>query len=417
MAGPGLSQAELLGRRGQDGEIVTFSLSRPRYFGIHYDTSRYFPFVSTAISPVPAACNLSSLSHMNSYENIPVLPEAPRWSRLSHSVPASPAPAMITLESGLVGTRPGWSYLRESVKLGVRARLNSAATRTWIQYWNSTPLLTQLANARPAILKKIYRPYLSARLDCAARLALLMSHYDFIVRHNLGALVLRAAAKPVELAEFSGKSGTPYRIELAAMGQMEREGELVLNLLSDGVVIYSVAFAFAFDCAARAPSVAIGCLQGGRSEDALARISSATRDMHGLRPKSLMMRLVQQIGRLYGCQGLMLVGNANRVMHQQIRRGRVSADYDETWRELGAAPMDDGDFLLACTALAGPDLATIVSSKRSAARKRFALLASTAGMVCGALQARSKGANVVSMATASAPDFPDRYPVRMSRTA
>lgn len=68
---------------------------------------------------------------------------------------------------------------------------------------------------------------------------MLTSHYDFIAKRGLGALVLRAALRPVQLAEISGKSGSLYQLELVAMGQMEREGELVLQLLSDEVVIYT----------------------------------------------------------------------------------------------------------------------------------------------------------------------------------
>lgn len=60
-------------------------------------------------------------------------------------------------------------------------------------------------------------------------------------------------------------------------------------------------------------------------------------------------------------------------MHQQIRKGRVSADYDATWIELGALPQPAEDFVLSCVALNEPDLATIASSKRSEAKNRYAL--------------------------------------------
>lgn len=332
---------------------------------------------------------------MKPYKIIPMPLEAERWPSLSQSrVAPPPCNPIITLKSGLIGTPPGWSYTRESVKLAVRARLNSKATQKWISYWNSTPLLKQLATAQPGVLKKIYRPYLSARLDCEQRLVVLTSHYDFIARSNLGSLVLLSAQRPIQLSEISGKSGSIYQLELVAMGQMEREGELVVQLLSEGVVIYSVAFTFVEN--GFTPLIAIGCLQGGRSADALQKISFATRDLFGLRPKSLMARLVQQIGREFGCRDLLLVGNANRVMHQQIRKGRVSADYDETWSELGAVRKDDGDFLLPCTELTEPNLAIIASNKRSSAKKRFALLAHTAHAVCRALQRRSSGLTVVS---------------------
>jgi uncharacterized protein VirK/YbjX len=310
--------------------------------------------------------------------------EAERWLRLTQTELVRPCHPLISLKTGLVDTRPGLSYLRESVKLVVRARINSEATRKWIPYWNSTLLLTQLATAQPGVLKKIYRPYLSARLGCKQRLAVLTSHYDFIDKHGLGALVLRAAMRPVQLAEFSGRSGSLYKIELVAMEKMEREGELVLQLLSDGEIVYSVAFTFLAHEVH--PAVAIGCLQGGRSDDVLGRIRFVTRDLFGLRPKSLMARLVQQIGLEFDCRDLLLVGNVNRVMHQQIRKGRVSADYDASWIELGARPQIDGDFVLPCAPMTEPDLATIASSKRSEAKKRYALMVSIADVTCKTLK-------------------------------
>lgn len=331
-----------------------------------------------------------------------------RWPCPSQRQLARPCPPIITLKTGLTGTRPGLSYIRESVKLIARARLNFEATRAWIPYWNSSPQLSQLANAQPGVIKKIYRPYLSARLGCQERLAVLISHYDFIHKHGLGALVLRAALRPIRLAEISGKSGGLYQLELVAMGEMEREGELVLQLCQGGEVIYSVAFTFV--AAGDTPVVAIGCLQGGRSEDALKKISFATRELFGLRPKSLMARLVQQIGHAFGCGDLLLVGNANRVMHQQIRKGRVSANYDETWSELGAVLKDDGDYVLPCVELTKPDLASVTSSKRSAAKKRFGLLASAAHAVCVALQTRRAGFSVVQSDVSVAKRSPQPSP-------
>lgn len=296
---------------------------------------------------------------------------------LWHNAPGTaPRARAITLHTGLAETRSGLSYLRESLKLSVRAHANPAATRAWVPYWNSSPLLTALARAQPAVLKKIYRPYLSNRLRCQQRLDVLTSHYALVERHGLGELVLAAARAPVLLAEFAAKSGGLYRIELVAMHCMEREGELVLQLSTEGVVIFSVAFTCFDEHGVQA--VAIGCLQGGRSNDAQDKIRSATRELFGLRPKTLMVRLVQQIGHQLGCRDLLLVGNRNRVVHQQIRKGLVSADYNGSWLELGATERMDGDFVLPCCALAEPDLAAIASNKRSEARKRFALLSSVA---------------------------------------
>ncbi|MDO8652053.1 MAG: DUF535 family protein [Undibacterium sp.] len=299
----------------------------------------------------------------------------------------APRPGEIMLYSGLTGTRAGMSYVRESLKLTARASANYKTTRQWIAHWNSTPLLAQIARTTPCVLKKIFRPYLTTRLRCSERLAVLTSHYAFIAEHGLGELILRAAAAPVVLSEFAGKSGTSYQIELVMVDTMEREGELVLQLVSAGAILFSVALTF-FNQAggATALTVAIGCLQGGRAENSLEQIRFATRDLFGLRPKTLMVRLVQQIGQQFACRDLLLVGNQNRAVTTQLRKGIVFADYDTTWLELNAVRRPDGDFILPCSVLAEPDLQAIASSKRSEAKKRYALLSAICQSTCDGLR-------------------------------
>ncbi len=298
------------------------------------------------------------------------------YSRFNRSAPPLP----ITMRTSLSRTRPGLSYLRESIKLCARAGANLAATRDWFAYWNSSHTLRHLAHAEPAVLKKIYRPYLSRRFDCQARMQLLAAHYGFIHQHGLSDLVWRAAQAPVHLADVPGKSGRVYQLELAAMGRMEREGELVLQLVADQVVIFSLAFTFVAHDGPLA--VAIGCLQGGRSEHAREAIRLATRELAGLRPKTLLLRLVQHLASTYGCRELLFVGNRNRVLGRQLRQGLVVADYDGSWQELGAVLRADGDYALACTPVTPPDLTLIASSKRAEAKRRYAVLRAAIDASC-----------------------------------
>lgn len=290
---------------------------------------------------------------------------------------------IITLDLALEGTPAGLPFAREFLKLSIRALMNFKSTRQWLAYWNSTPLHAEIASTSPYVLKKIFRPYLTNRLRSNERLSILTSHYDFITRHGLADLILRAAEAPVILSQFSGKSDSIYQIQLVIDNNMEREGEVVLQLVSDGSILFSVAFTFFNNT--ESPTVAIGCLQGGRASNCLDQIRFATRDMFGLRPKTLMVRLVQQIGRQYSCRNLLLVGNQNRAVTTQLRKGVVFANYDTTWQELGAALRPDGDFTLTCNALSEPDLQMIASSKRSEAKKRFALLSRVSKLTCQGL--------------------------------
>jgi uncharacterized protein VirK/YbjX len=274
---------------------------------------------------------------------------------------------LITIRSGLAGFA-GLAHLREKMKLSLRAVLYRQATYGWLQLLNSHPLFSELVKARPRLLYKIYRPYLSNTRDCMQRLAMLQEHYRFVFRQGMGPLVVQAARAPVTLGGVTGKSGLPYHIQLCAIEPMEREGELVLQLMQGTQLVYSSAFSF-FQ-GERGITLGVGCMQGPRGDDGLQLIKDATRELHGLRPKNLMVRLLRQIGHDYGCRQMHLVGNANLVVRGAKRQGKVHADYDSLWQELEASPRADGDYQLACEKLSPPDLALIASKKRSEVRKR-----------------------------------------------
>ncbi|AIY43566.1 Virulence factor VirK [Collimonas arenae] len=294
-------------------------------------------------------------------------------SEVSHLFKGQPANRRqsITLYTCLRHSPRGMSYFAKQLKLSVRTLVHYQQTQRWLAYWNATPMHAKLAQATPRLLQKIYRPYQSLRLRSQDRMNLLVSHYDFIFRQGLDTLILRAAQSAQVLGSFNGKSGAVYEIRLSAIATLDREGELALDLYSDQQRLFSIAFTF--NGSEPNPGIGIGCLQGPRGSDAQERVRHATRDMFGMRPKGLMVRLVREIGRAYGCKELVLVGNQNRVLFHQIRTGKVLADYDDFWQEIGATRRPDGEYQLSCGDIPVPDLLAIPSSKRSEARKRIEL--------------------------------------------
>ena len=295
---------------------------------------------------------------------------APQWA--SHAGAQAGNSTRVTLYTCLAHSRPGLSRLAKRIKLTFRGMTQRQVTQSWLGYWNATSTRVQLVKATPRLLQKIYRPYQSLRLSGRQdRLNLLLNHYDFVFQQGLDALVLRASTSPVSLGSFIGKSGAVYVIQLASVAGLDREGELTLMLCSDQQRLFSIAFTFHQDNLT--PSIGIGCLQGPRGVDKQERVRSATRDMFGLRPKNLMVRLVREIGRAYGCKKLILVGNQNRVLFHQVRTGKVLANYDDFWQEIGATARPDGDYQICCDQIPLPDLASIPSHKRAEARRRIEL--------------------------------------------
>jgi len=278
----------------------------------------------------------------------------------------------ITLRSGLE-PKSSLSRLTAALKLHARAIATPRLTRGWLELLNSHPSLRELANVQPRLIHKIYRPWLSKRLCQRRRLAALGDHYRFIVQEGLGDAVLQAARGGLRLASFAGKSGAHYTIELRAIVPMEREGELVLQLMCQGTLVYSLAFSFVQEGQLR--QLGIGCVQGPQCGAGLALAREATRDLHGLRPKNLLVRLAGQLGHAWGCEHLVLVGNHNRtVCVKSLRKGKVKADYDSLWQELGATRRPDGDWQMGCAPLQAPDMEEVPSKKRAEMRRRYDLM-------------------------------------------
>lgn len=277
----------------------------------------------------------------------------------------------ITLLAGL-GHKSRASRACAAVKLNLRALAHPVLTHGWLEMLNSHHSLQEIALLQPRLIHKIYRPYLSGRLTPWERLIALTDHYRFVLEHELAPLVTAATRGAVTLAAFSGKSGAEYRITLRAIVPMEREGELVLQLHCGERLVQSVAFSFVREGTLN--SVYIGCLQGPQCGEGLELSRAATRDLHGMRPKQMLVRIVQHLGHAFGCIQLLMVGNHNRSVRKQLRKGRVHADYDAFWQELGASPRPDGDFLLLCSPPVAPDLETIASKKRAEARRRHDLV-------------------------------------------
>lgn len=298
---------------------------------------------------------------------------------------ATAAPS-VTLDSAVPSHLSRLPLLRERIKIRLRALLHPQQTPAWLRLLNSHPAFSEYVRNCPRFLYKVYRPYISNALRPEDRLAAIQAHYEFMFRRGLGQTVARASLGPVVLAASEGKSGLPYEIQLRAVNMFDREGELVLQLDQDGKTIYTIAFTVAPRDGR--PALSIGCVQGGKLDDAREAIRLATRDLHGIRPKQLMVSLVRQLGHEYGCERLHLVSNRNRVIYKAIRHGRVLADYDLLWEELGATKNASGDYELDCAPVAAPDLEAIPSKKRSEAKKRYELMCRLAGGVCESLRAR-----------------------------
>lgn len=278
--------------------------------------------------------------------------------------------------------RPPAPTWKDRAKLLLGAAVYPGQTRRWKAYVSTHPVLRDLASLFPRIVHKIYRPYLSNHLTCRDRVSILVGHYTVMLEAGLGNIIRSGAQRPLTVARFPGKSSDVLELKLSAINTAHREGELALQLVAGGSIVYTASFALSHAQGVR--QIALGSLQGLRSPDGAVLIKRATRELHGCRPKNFMVAVLRQIGELLDCRDLVLVSNRNRVSVNWRRTARISSDYDATWRELDATPCVDGNFSMPCRP-APIDWAMVPTHKRSELRKRHALLALVQEQVAEAL--------------------------------
>jgi uncharacterized protein VirK/YbjX len=225
-------------------------------------------------------------------------------------------------------------------------------TYKWLHFLRTDTVLANLDISYPQWLARIHRPYVSNRLTCADRVDLLIGHYQFVFGAGLAGLVKKAAVQPVMVCEFTGRSGSSYLVSLTAIDANRADGEMSLRLISQDVCIYTVTFICL--TADGKPTIKIGGLYGLLATDDTMRIKRITRDLHGCRPKDLMVAIVREVGNYLGCEKALLTGNKNKVHASGKRICKKSSDYDQTWKEMDAVERADGDFELPCALPASP---------------------------------------------------------------
>ena len=273
-------------------------------------------------------------------------------------------------------TRPVLPPRRASAKTHAKRLLGRmlfpAATARWQNFVQHDDMLREQAGRHPVLTSKIYRPYLSSQLGCAQRVDALIGHYRFIGQRGLTGLVRRAAMHDIDLASIQCKSGEIATIQLSAIHEGHREGELALKLRYRDEQIFSASLLFGM--VDGQPQLTIGRLQGTSSEQGRSLVRDATRDLFACRPGQLLIGLARHIAHRMACRQVLLVGNENRIVLNIWRRWRITADYDRLWLEMGAARRQDGNFQLECLASPDIDIEAVPSKRRSEARRKLAML-------------------------------------------
>ena len=260
---------------------------------------------------------------------------------------------------------------RERLKLKIGKLFFPAQTNRWLRYVYAHPQLLNQVQHFPKLLTKIYRPYVSKKFNCQARVDHLIAHYELIDQLHLSSLIGQAMTNELVLANLQDKAHQPLTVVLGAVQHGHREGEIEFQLKWQALTVFSMT------CSLMATSsgIALKIAKVQGSSDAQARevIKRCTKACFGARPQTVLLQVAQAFGEVAGCQEIVLIGNQNRVSLNPMRRRKITSNYDAIWLEHGALPIQSGDFSLPSKTQRDLDLSQVPSQKRSQYRKRFDL--------------------------------------------
>ncbi|GLQ48048.1 membrane protein [Dyella lipolytica] len=233
----------------------------------------------------------------------------------------------------------------------------------------------------PRMLERHMHRYVNAAWRRRQRLESLSQHYRFTLaqlpRSLFNAIYAQGHAS---LGMLVAKDGTLLALCLRPPIFMGCEGELCLQLNdANGHPLYRIVFSIVDE---HRPRIVIGCLQGPNGENAREVVRVLTRNLHGMRPKQLMLSLVYAFARRYGIEQIVAISNAQ---HPLRRAGRpLHSDYDAFWEEQQGKPVDGGWYALPSSQTHKSE-ADVPSNHRSAFRRREALRLQAEQLLANAL--------------------------------
>lgn len=164
------------------------------------------------------------------------------------------------------------------------------------------------------------------------------------------------------VANIELKSGEFAQLTLI-YSQYPREGDLTLHLRNEtGDDIYLMSFSFGPE-----GQLYVCSLQGPSTEQSVDQVRLITKQMHGMRPKNLLMSAVYAVAAFFDVKSILGISNQCHIKSQHLK-----SSYDTFWQECGATKTPDGWFQLPIQEPVR-DIESVKSQRRAEFRRREAL--------------------------------------------
>jgi uncharacterized protein VirK/YbjX len=272
--------------------------------------------------------------------------------------------------------------LREAAKYLARALCLPLLHTSYLRFVQGHARLRACCRRDPRLLERHLHRFVNDQWSRRERLRALLAHYRFVLA-ALPAPLFDAiyVEGGVPLGTLALKDGRELVLSLRPSIDKGCEGELGIHLEEiGGRTLYRIVCTVIDD----GRSLAIGCLQGPGGDDARELVRDLTKQMHGLRPKQLMLALACAFARHAGIERVLGIANRAHPLHRR-RAGKFQADYDAFWTEQHGVDEAAGGWFVLPAEPARKSEAEVPSHHRAAFRRREALRSAAEGVLTAAL--------------------------------
>ncbi|MBD8898262.1 DUF535 family protein [Rhodanobacter sp. DHG33] len=251
----------------------------------------------------------------------------------------------------------------------------------FLTFIENEPALWAFRRRDPRMLERHLHRYLNRGWHRSQRLQAIRRHYHHVLAAMPAPLFRAVYVEGIaRLGLLKLKDSRRLVLSLRPPIFFGCEGELCVQLADElGNPLYRVVVTVIDD-----KTLAIGCIQGPVGADAKEIVRELTRNLHGLRPRSLMLALVGAMARHWGLSRLLAVGNAAHPLRRPHHS--FTADYDAYWQEQQGTEVDGGWYELPLQPRHKTE-ADVPSQHRSAFRKREAIRREAERLLVDALSA------------------------------
>jgi uncharacterized protein VirK/YbjX len=238
--------------------------------------------------------------------------------------------------------------------------------------------LQALLETDPALLLRPFRSYLWTGLNPVGRAGAFVQHFRWLTQQYGSTAVLSLyRLGRIGMAQWP-RDPHGVSVELLPGRALDREGELELHLLLDGVVALRTAFSILpgdFDPSLpKGNYMVIGAMQG--SLDGLEVLRTLSKTMERAQPRSVFLAALQGLANGWGLRGMVGVSSKAHVFagYGRTLARRVAVSYDEVWELAGGQHRPEATHWLLPMRPHHRDLAEIPSKKRAEHRRRDQLI-------------------------------------------